>query len=94
MTAILLYLTDREISEIEPLVSLLITRVSKSDKDYWKNLKKGLAWVNNTIEDKRIIVSINLSKIFVWIDVSYAMHHNMRSHTGGYISMGYGIIHG
>ena len=32
--------------------------------------------------------------VFTCNDALYAVHDNMRSHTGGAISMGYGIIHG
>ena len=50
-------------------------------------------WVTNTIEDKRVIGSINLSEVFTWIDAEYDVHNIMRSHTGGAILMGYGVIH-
>jgi hypothetical protein len=28
-----------------------------------------------------------------WVDASYAIHHDMRGHTGGVISMGHGVFH-
>ena len=46
------------------------------------------------INDERIIGATTLRELFTWIDAAYAVHNNMRSHTGGAISMGYGIIHG
>ena len=30
----------------------------------------------------------------MWIDAAYDVHNNMRGHTGGAISIGYGIMHG
>ena len=30
----------------------------------------------------------------MWVDASYAVHPNMRSHTGGALSFGTGILHG
>ena len=81
-------------SDLETLVSFMSTWVSKSDEDDWKNLKRGLAWVNNTIEYKHVIIARNFSEVFTWIDESYAVHNNMRSQTSGAISMRYVIIHG
>ena len=54
----------RSRTDIEPLVSFLITQVSKSDEHEWKNLNRGLVWVNNTIEDKRVIEAIKMSEVF------------------------------
>lgn len=50
--------------------------------------------MKNTLKEKRIIGAKSLSDIFTWIYVAYAVHQNMRSHTGGAISMGHGILHG
>ena len=68
--------------------------VSKTDEYDWKSLKRVLVWVDDTIEDKSVIGARKLSEVLTWIDTSYAVHNNMRSHTGATISMGYGIIHG
>ena len=54
----------RSRTDLEPLVSFLITQVSKSDEHEWKNLNRGLVWVNNTIEDKRVIEAIKMSEVF------------------------------
>ena len=34
-----------------------------------------------------------MSGICTWIDAAYAVHNNMRSRTGGEISMGIGVLH-
>ena len=49
--------------------------------------------MKNTIKYKIIIGAKTLSGLYTWIDTVYAVHNNMRGHTGGAISMGYGIIH-
>ena len=36
---------------------------------------------------------MSLKDIFTWIDAAHAVHSNMCSHTGGAISMGYGVLH-
>ena len=62
--------------------------VSKSDEYEWKSLKRGLVWVKNTIEYKRVIVSRKMSKLFTFTDASYDVHNNIMIHTDGAISMG------
>ena len=49
--------------------------------------------MKNTIKDKIIIFIRTLSYLYTWIDAAYAVHNNMRGHTGGAISTGCGIIH-
>ena len=57
-------------------------RVSKSTVEDWKKLKRGLQFVLCTIDDEMNIVATTLSELFTWIDAAYAVHNNMRSHTG------------
>ena len=59
-----------------------------------EKLKIGLTNVKNTIKYKRIIGAKPLDDLYTWIDAAYAVQNNMRGHTGGAISIGYGIIHG
>ena len=41
----------------------------------------------------RIIGALDLSKTFTWIDAAYVVYNNMRSQTGGAISMDHGVLH-
>ena len=93
VTQKLLYITKRERPDLETLISFLTMRVSKSTEQDWAKLKRGLSFIHGTINEKRIIGARNLLDVFTWIDASYAVHSNMRSHTGGAISMGYGVLH-
>lgn len=49
--------------------------------------------MNQTKTDKRTIKTDNLSEMLTWIDASYAVHPNIRGHTGGAISFGKGVVH-
>ena len=93
VTAELLYLTKRSRPDIEPTVSFLTTRVSKSNVDDWKKLKRCITWVDQTDGDVRLIGASTLEELYTWIDVAFAVHPNGRSHTGGNISLGVGMIH-
>ena len=90
----LLFTAKRGRPDLETLISFLTTRVSKSTEDDWRKLKRGLIFINGTIGKKRIIGARSLKDLFTYIDAAYAVHFNMRGHTGGALSMGYGIIHG
>ena len=35
----------------------------------------------------------NLSQLCLWVDAAYGVHPNMKSHTGGGILCGYGLVH-
>ena len=72
----------------------MIQRVSKSDNDDWNKLKRVLCVLYVMIDDVRIIGASLLTQILTWIDAAYAVHDNMRSHMGGLISLGVGIVHG
>ena len=34
----------------------------------------------------------NLTELFTWVDASYAVHNDMKSHNGGVMSFGRGVI--
>ena len=92
-TAKLLYLTKRACLDLETGVSQLMMRVSCSNMDYWNKLLRVLGNLKCTRKDKRIIGASSIVDIYTWIDASYAVHEDsMRSHTGGSISMGYGVL--
>ena len=57
-------------------------------------MRRGLAFIQCTIDDVRIIGSESLTEIYVWIDVAYAVNPDMMSQTGGAMSTGIGIIRG
>ena len=93
ITAKLLYIMKRARPDIELAVSFLCTRVQNPNLDDWKKLQRVIGWLEGTINDTRFIGANSLEQLFTWIDASYAVHMNMRGHTGGAISMGYGVIH-
>ena len=69
-------------------------RVTKSNVDNRKKFKSVPTYLKNAIKYKRIIGAKTLSDLYTWIYAAYAVQNNIRGHTGGAISMGYGIIHG
>ena len=94
VTAKLLYLEKRARPDIETAVAFLTTRVADPTTDDWKKLRRVLLYLQNTIDDIRIIGCDDLDHVFMWVDAAFAVHPNMRSQTGGAMSMGWGIVHG
>ena len=49
--------------------------------------------MKQTINEVWIIGRSDISTIYTWVNLSYAVHDNMRSQTGGAMLMGYGLLH-
>ena len=92
IVAKLLNLSKRSRPDIEHIIAFLCTRVSKSDCEDWKKLIRLLSYIKKTIDDPRIIGAMTLRKIYSWVDASYAVHMDMKSHTGAVSSFGRGVI--
>ena len=78
---------------MELVTTYLTTRVSNPTEDDWRKLTRALTFLKHTKDDLRVIGCDNLESVYTWIDAAYAVHPNMRSQTGGTISMGWGSIH-
>ena len=89
----LLYIMKRTRPDLEPAIAFLSTRVSCSTVDDWNKLKRVLQFIKGTMNDKRIIGANGVEDLMTWVDAAYAVHPNMRSHTGGCMSFGLGTIH-
>jgi hypothetical protein len=55
-------------------------------------LKRVLEYINATMELEYTLGADTLEKMRTWVDASYAVHPDMKSHTGGVISFGTGGI--
>ena len=89
----LMYLCKRARPDIEPVLSYLCTKVSKPNQGDKAKLDRVLDYLKATKDDERIIGATSLDKLMTWVDASYAIHDNMRSHTGGMMSFGIGALH-
>jgi hypothetical protein len=85
-----LYVSHRGRLDIQLPIAFLCTRVSCSTEQDWKKLRRVLEYLNGTLNDKRIIGADSLVQMKTWVDASYAVHADMKSHTGGVISFGTG----
>ena len=94
VVAKLLFIMKRARPDLDTSVAFLCTRVTKSKEGDWKKLRRLLKYIEQTIDDIRVIGASSLEDLFLFIDASYAVHNDMKGQTGGCMSMGWGVIHG
>ena len=92
IVAKLLFVARRARIDLQLPIAFLCTRVSKSTEEDWEKLRRVLRYTYRTIDLPRIIGAENISVLQTWVDAAYAVHNDMRSHTGGIISLGHGVI--
>ena len=78
---------------IEPAISFLCTRVTKITKEDREKLRLLFKYLKHTINNKRIMGEDSLSQLCTWVDAAYGVHPDLKSHTGGCMSFGYGMVH-
>ena len=89
----LLYICKRARPDVEPAISYLCTRVSSPTKEDDNKLTRVLGFLEKTIDDERVLGAVDLDTLCTWVDASYGVHLDMKSHTGGTMSFGYGTLH-
>jgi len=88
LVAKLLYLSKRTRQDIQTAEAFLCTRVKEPDTDDYKKLTKVMQYIRNTKDITLTIEPDDEAKW--WVDSSYAVHPNMKSHTGIYMTLGKG----
>jgi hypothetical protein len=92
VVAKLLYIAKRGRIDIQLAIAFLCTRVSCSTEDDWSKLKRVLQYLGRTKDDFLILGADCLTILKTWVDASYGVHSDMKSHTGGAMSLGRGTI--
>ena len=90
ITAKLLFLSKRARPDIQLAVAFLCTRVKSPDEDDWKKLHRLIKYLRAT-PGLPLVLSMDGSNTMRWyVDAAFAVHKNMRSHTGMMLTMGQG----
>jgi hypothetical protein len=92
LTAKLLFLSMRARPDILTAVSFLCTRVSCPTVDDRCKLRRVIRYLRSTKELHLTLEGDNVASLHWFIDASYAVHPDMKSHTGGVMIMGKGAI--
>ena len=88
-----LFLCKRARPDIQPTIAVLCTRVLAPNESDWKKLVRLMKYLFGTKEMVLTLGadSVNVAKYFV--DASFAVHPDFKSHTGATMTMGQGAIH-
>ena len=88
----LMWISQRCRLDIATAIAFLCTRVSKSTQQDWFKLKRVLKFLNGTFSDMLTLGAESLTELTTFADVSFAVHPDMRSHTGGGAFFGRGVF--
>lgn len=90
LTAKMIYVAKRARPDISLAVAFLTTRVKGPDIDDWRKLRHLIEYLRVT-RDLPLILGADGSGVLSWyVDASFAVHPDMRGHTGGAMTMGRG----
>ena len=92
VAAKLLYLGKRVRPDILTAVSFLVKRVQEPTEEDMKKLQRTVKYIRGTVDLGIVLEADKNLTIMAYIDASYGVHENMRSHTGTVIGIGKGPI--
>ena len=90
----LLFLCKRARPDIQTAVAFLCTRVKSPDMDDYKKLARVMRYLCGTSDLALTLEADDTHIIKWWVDASFAIHPDMKSHTGGTMMLGKGAIYG
>ena len=91
VTGLLLFISRRCRLDIQTAVRFLTTRVSCPTVEDWSKLQRVLQYLRGTMDFSFFIGAHNIRKMKSWVDESYVVHLDNKSHTEGCISFGWGV---
>ena len=92
MVAKALFLSKRARPDIQIAVAFLCTRVREPTIEDWNKMIRLMDYLKRTQEDCLLISMDDTGTIKWYIDVAYAVHPDMRSHTGAIMTLGKGAV--
>jgi Reverse transcriptase (RNA-dependent DNA polymerase) len=93
-TAKLLYLCKRARPDLQTAVAFFTTRVKGPDQDDYKKLGRTMRYIRSTRLMPLTLEADDMRVVKWWIDASFAVHPDIKSHTGGVMTLGKGAVYG
>jgi hypothetical protein len=87
-----LFLCKRARPDIQPPISVLCTCVKEPTESDWQKLIQLLEFLNATRDEELTLAADNLTVIKWYVDASFAVHPDFKSHTGGAMTFGQGAV--
>jgi len=92
MVAKLLYLSKRARPDIATAVAYLTTRVTKPNQADYAKLRRCIGYLRQTKDLALTLSGDDLHNVQWYVDASFAVHPDMRSHTGIIMTFGKGAV--
>ena len=88
----LLFMAKRTRPDIGTAIAFLCTRVKNPDVDDWKKLGRVMRYLQLTPFIPLVLGWDGTGDVSWHVDASFAVHKDMRSHTGGLMTLGKGAV--
>ena len=89
-----LFLSKRARPDIQTAEAFLSTKVKKPSEDDWNKLIRMMKYLNGTRKMVLTLSADDLKVIKWYVDASFAVHADYKSHTGAVMTMGKGAVMG
>jgi len=93
MVAKLLFLSKRARPDIQQAVAFLTTRVSKATEEDYGKLARVIRYLRGAPTLPLTLECDNTQIVKWWIDASFGVHPDLKSHTGATMSLGKGSVY-
>ncbi len=87
-----MFLCKRARPDIEPAIAFLSSRVKEPNEGDWTKLLRVLGFLKGTKNDVLRLEADDTNTLTWYIDAAFAVHADMKSHTGAVFTMGKGAI--
>lgn len=78
--------------DIQTAIAVLSTRVQSPTESDWKKLVRLMRYLNGSAGDVLTLKANDMHTIKWYVDASFAVHPDFRSHTGAVMTMGEGAV--
>ena len=87
-----LFLCKRNISDIQPTITVLCTRVKHPNQGDWKKILRLMKYLVGTQELCFTLKADKTTCLKWYVDVAFAVHYSFKLYTGATLTMGKGAI--
>jgi hypothetical protein len=87
-----MFLCKRARPDVNLVVGFLSSRVTEPNEGDWRKLLKTLGFLKGTIDDVLQLEADDKQTLSWYIDAAFAVHMDMKSHTGAVFTMGKGAL--
>jgi hypothetical protein len=87
-----LFLCKRARPNIQQAISVLCTRVRDLNQADWEKMMRVMKYLNGTKGENLALSADNLRVVKWYVDASFAVHPDFKSHTGAMMTLGKGAM--